>query len=81
MLLERVTALKPENVEVLFRIAETYVELNEYDLAFHWLGQIVNRGHRLSRLLTNPTFSDIISDERFQRLLEISDRDSTDTTE
>ncbi len=69
-LLNRVTALKPTNVDVLYRIAETYLQLDNTEESLAWLAVALNRGYPPSRIDQNPYFSDLKSDAGFQKIME-----------
>ena len=76
-LLNRVIAFEPSNLEDMFRVAEIYQQLGDDELALHWLSMVINRGYTLMRIYRNPHFKDLKSDERFVKILEKRDQNTS----
>jgi serine/threonine-protein kinase len=69
-ILDRVTAIKSLLPEVMFRIADTYEQIGERDLALQWIKLSLDKGFSLAEIENNPGLSELRSDKRFRGFLQ-----------
>jgi tetratricopeptide (TPR) repeat protein len=69
-LLDKAIALEPSDPLVLFRIAETYEELGEHELALDWMEAALDHGASPIKANRFPGLRRLRSDPRYQNLLD-----------
>ncbi len=69
-LLERVQAIKSFIPEVMFRIADTFEQIEERGSALQWIKSALDKGFSLAEIENNPGLSDLRSDRRFREFLQ-----------
>jgi tetratricopeptide (TPR) repeat protein len=60
----------PSDPETLFRAADVYLQLDDRDAAFTWLGKAVQAGLPVAEVERDPTWNDLRTDPRYQRLVQ-----------
>jgi tetratricopeptide (TPR) repeat protein len=56
----------PDDLEVMALAAEAYELLGERDRAMHWILKAVEAGYPADAVRENPTFRQLVADQRFQ---------------
>ncbi|MFC2088784.1 protein kinase [Calditrichota bacterium] len=69
-LLEEVIALKPTEPDIFFNIGDTYEQLGQRDMAIKWMEKAINKGYTMAKFKYNPGLTNLIADERFQKIWE-----------
>ena len=54
----------------MFSIAEIYEQLGKRNIALQWFEKALESGYPLKDINNKPSLKNILSDDRFQRLLE-----------
>jgi len=67
---QKALELAPENTWIMFLAGTTFEQLGDREEALHWIGKAIEHGHSQSEIMNQPDLQDLISDERFQQLLE-----------
>ncbi len=62
--------LAPDNTLVLFIAGTAYEQMGDREEALHWIEKAIEHGHSKSEIMNQPDLQDLISDERFQQLIE-----------
>jgi len=70
--IHRALAAGPNDPEVQFRAALTYLHVGENDLCLDWLGKAVDAGYPVSALQDTPDFDSLRANPKFQALLKRS---------
>jgi Flp pilus assembly protein TadD/tRNA A-37 threonylcarbamoyl transferase component Bud32/TolB-like protein len=69
-ILDYVVALEPADPIMIFRIAETYEQLGERELALKWIGQALERGAPAVKVRRYPGLRELRADPRYRELLD-----------
>jgi serine/threonine-protein kinase len=69
-LMDRALKNPPSDAESMFRAAEVYVQLGDRDAAFAWLEKAVQAGYSVAEIERDPTWNDLRTDPRYQRLVQ-----------
>ncbi len=69
-LLQKVIKTEPDDVNVIFRVAENYEFLGERKSALIWLEKALLKGYSISSIQVNPVMQKIKSDNRFNNLIK-----------
>ena len=64
-ILKEVEAMKPKEVEIMFRLGDIYEQLGNRDKALYWLGNAVQNGYPLKELERMPGLEDLRTDKRY----------------
>lgn len=62
--------LAPDNTLVMFIAGTAYEQMSDREEALHWIEKAIEHGHSKSEIMNQPDLQDLISDERFERLIE-----------
>ncbi|NBC26664.1 MAG: protein kinase [Bacteroidetes bacterium] len=68
--IETALELAPDNTLVMFIAGTAYEQMGDREEALHWIEKAIEHGHSKSEIMNQPDLQDLISDERFQRLIE-----------
>jgi len=68
--IETALELAPDNTLVMFIAGTAYEQMGNREKALHWIEKAIENGHSKSEIMNQPDLQDLISDERFQRLIE-----------
>jgi len=75
--LDRIIELGPADLQIQFRIGEAYEYLGERETALKWFERILEKGFSSVRFYNNLSFKDLVTDERFKKLMKNYSEDST----
>ena len=75
--LNRIIELEPADLQIQFRIGEAYEYLGERETALKWFERILEKGFSSVRFYNNLSFKDLLTDERFKKLMKKYSEDST----
>jgi len=75
--LNRIIELDPVDLQIQFRIGEAYEYLGEREAALKWFERILEKGFSSVRFYNNLSFKDLLTDERFKKLMEKYSENST----
>jgi serine/threonine protein kinase/Tfp pilus assembly protein PilF len=67
ILLKKIEALKPKEVEIMFRLGDIYEQLGNRDKALYWVEKSVQNGYPLKELERMPGLEELRSDERYHK--------------
>lgn len=68
--IETALELAPDNTLVMFIAGTAYEQMGNREKALHWIEKAIENGHSKSEIMNQPDLQGLISDERFQRLIE-----------
>lgn len=66
IILKRIEAMKPKEVEIMFRLGDIYEQLGNRDKALYWLERSIQNGYPLKELERMPGLEDLRSDIRYR---------------
>ena len=72
LLLEQVISLQPNNLTVIFNIGDVYEQLGDREKALFWIEKAIKKGATMVKFEQNPGLQDLIKDERFKKIIFIS---------
>ena len=75
--LNRIIELGTADLEIQFRIGEAYEYLGERETALKWFERILKKGFSSVTFYNNLSFKDLLTDERFKKLMKKYSEDST----
>lgn len=65
ILLKKIEALKPTEVEIMFRLGDIYEQIGNRDKALYWLEKAVQNGYPVKELERMPGLDDLRNDKRY----------------